>query len=792
MGDAKKNQLKIARARETYRQHLVEMQAAGLLLGVTDPNNLTGFDMSGEAMLVGAVGEGNRMSTLVVVGDDGAETRLDAARSRSAPVAPAAHPDLGAAVPIYQISSIEIEFADGEEALQKLTLVFRLGSAPQVNLLFQVDVILPKEQTRAGLLSFSTPLASNELNTHLNENKLYYSQQIWLSFDPGLLTIHLAPYTIDDKRLIEYIDPTPISAAGNSIVFRWKDEDAADWTQWKTDNVDPANVDVDIVALPTGGVFAEAVLGRFNSAEKLDITRFWNWQDSPIPITAPDIAALQAGQQDTVEQPQAGSIEAPVVTIQNPQPLPDPTSTGSIMSALTAGNLFRDMSGAATTGALAQAALTAAAQGAQSAAGQAGANMATAGQFQLEMTKLLAAAALGIPAAPAPGLKNVSTAGAAINKGAAMDAAAGQAPNPLPLDVSGADGSAGSSDGTGRPASGTVVASRTPPSNEQVAFASTVGGVAGSILGTGAPAPAVGPGQAGQAGQATPAALIAAFVGQGSGTSPWTLDRKVIADRLTTLVQSDPAPPCAANSPPVVTSGPRMLDQANLSLCGVAAFFHIWLKRDPAAVVQYAIDLYEIGAAAIGDLPVVPHAELLQQSHETMWAPAPGDPNVAADLMMMSALRDSENTFLRFRGRESEHAEGITTPDEITRWLKATGLYLDVQNRANGFGTRPIDEVMTLQPDANRDIAVLVHTRMLTGTGIAPEWRQAARPKDLQSLAQMPFPSHYLVLDCPVEELAGDRLRLKFWCWADGTRVPIEIARSTFADAFFGALVAFR
>ncbi|WP_405885905.1 hypothetical protein OG739_02160 [Streptomyces longwoodensis] len=37
---------------------------------------------------------------------------------------------------------------------------------------------------------------------------------------------------------------------------------------------------------------AEAVLGRANSAEKIDLTRFWNWKDSPIQITPADIAPL--------------------------------------------------------------------------------------------------------------------------------------------------------------------------------------------------------------------------------------------------------------------------------------------------------------------------------------------------------------------------------------------------------------------------------------------------------------------------------------------------------------------
>jgi outer membrane protein OmpA-like peptidoglycan-associated protein len=35
------------------------------------------------------------------------------------------------------------------------------------------------------------------------------------------------------------------------------------------------------IALPTKGVLGEAVLGSCSSAEKIDLTRFWNWQDSP-------------------------------------------------------------------------------------------------------------------------------------------------------------------------------------------------------------------------------------------------------------------------------------------------------------------------------------------------------------------------------------------------------------------------------------------------------------------------------------------------------------------------------
>jgi hypothetical protein len=44
-------------------------------------------------------------------------------------------------------------------------------------------------------------------------------------------------------------------------------------------------------SLPTRGVLGEAMLGHCASGEKIDLTRFWNWQDSPTE-SAPAIAAV--------------------------------------------------------------------------------------------------------------------------------------------------------------------------------------------------------------------------------------------------------------------------------------------------------------------------------------------------------------------------------------------------------------------------------------------------------------------------------------------------------------------
>jgi hypothetical protein len=37
-----------------------------------------------------------------------------------------------------------------------------------------------------------------------------------------------------------------------------------------------------VISLPTRGMIGEAVLGETNVSEEIDLTRFWNWQDSPI------------------------------------------------------------------------------------------------------------------------------------------------------------------------------------------------------------------------------------------------------------------------------------------------------------------------------------------------------------------------------------------------------------------------------------------------------------------------------------------------------------------------------
>lgn len=102
----------------------------------------------------------------------------------------------------------------------------------------------------------------------------------------------------------------------------------------------------DTVFLPSSGVFAEAILGLSNASEYLNIRRFFNWQDSPIPNLAPAVQAVNLNQD--YAQPIPGSLTPTVpVSVLNqiaPQQYPMPTSLTSALEAIQNGSMFTDMS----------------------------------------------------------------------------------------------------------------------------------------------------------------------------------------------------------------------------------------------------------------------------------------------------------------------------------------------------------------------------------------------------------------------------------------------------------------
>ncbi|MCC7123222.1 MAG: hypothetical protein IT178_00120 [Acidobacteria bacterium] len=454
--ESKKDQLKAAKAyakdRAIARAKLkVAFNLARRRAGIvrTHDDDLTSWEMPGDVTLVdlGWDTDPGRVQKLQVRLESG--NRIDVTENGFGRGGQVVNGDLPAAIPLREIASIHVEFSQADTAAhQRLRLVFRAGSA---RFPLPCDAVLPAKSTTARLLRVSPPVPMSELSHLLKDQTLLYSQVVWLHADPNDLIMQLGHLTFEGQPVTQYIEPRPVTTLGNAVGFIWNHEDVPAWKAWAAEHA-AARPAHDLVPLPTDGVFAEAVLGRFNAAEKLDLSRFWNWQDSPIPIQAPDIAAIQAGQRDGAAPVSAGSLDGSVVNIMSPRDLPAPTGLGAALTAVASANMFRDMSGAAQLAAINQAALQAASAGATSAGAQAGANMATFAEMSVETLKAvlpLIAGALGIPMIPAPGGTNISNAGAVANEAAKIDAQQSATGGGSPSAIGGGGTGTGGAGGSG-------------------------------------------------------------------------------------------------------------------------------------------------------------------------------------------------------------------------------------------------------------------------------------------------------------------------------------------------------
>ncbi|MET0156242.1 MAG: hypothetical protein ABW189_09115 [Rickettsiales bacterium] len=297
-------------------------------------------------------------------------------------------------------SATTVASSDNPVHMSDLTRIGIKGHNPERNLTVAVTLTLNRNGVRfplelptvtvhGGISTEETKLVrvkpggvNANLKQHLNDNRMYYSQAVFRALDSTQIALLLSGYGVEiGGKLVpvaQVVEPKPIRYIGNYLAFKMNTDSSADeqWAGWLEDHgIRLGSAKEEIVPLPSGGTFAEAVLGRSNCAEKLDITRFWNWQDSPIPLQPTEIAAIQTGSRATNEDVKPGQLSNPIINITQPSSLPDPSGTAAVLAAIQNGNMFRDMSGLQATIGLAQAALQATSAGASTAGQQAGENM---------------------------------------------------------------------------------------------------------------------------------------------------------------------------------------------------------------------------------------------------------------------------------------------------------------------------------------------------------------------------------------------------------------------------------
>ncbi|MEU3289635.1 hypothetical protein [Streptomyces longwoodensis] len=165
---------------------------------------------------------------------------------------------------------------------------------------------------------------------------------------------------------------------------------------------------------------AEAVLGRANSADKIDLTLFWNWKDSPIQITPADIAPLSTASRAQNLDTTAAGMGASQAKFTPLVAMPDPNGLQAVQ-AMTTAKLFRNMSGLATMGQVLTKGIEAAATNDKAAGERAQEALETATEHLQKMTRIAVdAASKAVPAATGGG-GNLSALGGMLNQGGKAD-----------------------------------------------------------------------------------------------------------------------------------------------------------------------------------------------------------------------------------------------------------------------------------------------------------------------------------------------------------------------------------
>lgn len=180
------------------------------------------------------------------------------------------------------------------------------------------------------------------LRAHLAAESAHYARAIALSRDVNDIARAFEAQSWDGSTtVLDHVEPYPLELFGDLVAYplsdAYEDPDGA-----------PDERREKLITFPARGVFAEGKLGHCNVAEEIDDTRFWKWEEHPIPVQAPEIAAATP----VTPTPQATDARptpfpSSLVNIVNPTAAPDPAGLAEALKVLGTPGIFRDMSGRA-------------------------------------------------------------------------------------------------------------------------------------------------------------------------------------------------------------------------------------------------------------------------------------------------------------------------------------------------------------------------------------------------------------------------------------------------------------
>jgi hypothetical protein len=152
----------------------------------------------------------------------------------------------------------------------------------------------------------------------------------------------------------------------------------------------------------------------------------------------------------------------------------------------------------------------------------------------------------------------------------------------------------------------------------------------------------------------------------------------------------------------------------------------------------------------------------------------------------MGAIRNNDDAVFVWTGEHTEELPGITFPEEIVRWLNATGLYSSVENQAGStieviLSSKGFNAAANLDMREGTDIIALIQGNMIADQiGISVSGAFLSH-----------FSNHWVVMIGNVMELV-DTHRVAFPIWTFGRDFEDCQAPTVqlFADNYYGAIVA--
>jgi hypothetical protein len=215
-------------------------------------------------------------------------------------------------MPIVYLSPQQI-LAEGAPTISGVSISINSKPGSKLSAMWSSSTL--RSSVTISIVSVTPVLKRSELQQmeslmhHVASKALYYSQRIWASLTADERAMMLEQYTINmdfdnltaetsgkgniDIPLLNCVNVRKsLGFYGNCILlpFTYPQELAEKLGKTAADVQESLyryhtcnfRVPTTVISLPTDGMIGEAVLGETNVSELIDLTRFWNWKDSPI------------------------------------------------------------------------------------------------------------------------------------------------------------------------------------------------------------------------------------------------------------------------------------------------------------------------------------------------------------------------------------------------------------------------------------------------------------------------------------------------------------------------------